>query len=144
MYRAVLYLSESTIDLSESTIDDKLKEKQLGVIKDIFINTNELHQITGVLASHGKYFFYILEGEPANVSFLLNKINNDSHNKNGVLIIDAHHDDRIYNDWELIESKSVKQTELLSYFLQENIDALPSLAQNHHDLIEEFVINIFS
>jgi len=60
-----------------------------------------------------------------------------------VVLIDINHEERIYNDWELIEAQTVKQSQLLSKFLQENIDLLPMLDQEHHDVLEEFVINIF-
>ena len=138
MYRAVLYISEST---SETEND---KKEQIEEIKETSIKTNDSHQVTGVLACYENHFFHILEGDPPNITFLINKIQKDSRNKNGAILIDIDHDQRIYSDWELIESCSIKQTELLSQFLQENIDILPTLEQKHHDLVEEFVIKMFS
>lgn len=137
MLRAVLYISESTLG------DQTVEQEQINSIRNTSESANDDHQITGVLAYHQKKFFHVLEGDPRNVEYLLKKIQSDNRNKNVVILIDINHEERIYNDWEFVESQTMKQSQLLSKFLQENIDLLPMLDQGHHDTLEEFVIAIF-
>jgi len=138
MLRALLYISDSTLS------DQSVEREQIDSIRNTSQSANDDQQITGVLAYHQKKFFHLLEGEPASIESLLEKIRKDDRNTNVTVLIDISHEDRIYNDWELIESQTVKQSQLLSKFLQENIDLLPMLEQSHHDVLEEFVIHIFS
>jgi len=120
-----------------------VEKEQIHSIREASQNSNDENQITGVLAYHQKKFFHVLEGNSTKIEHLLEKINTDERNENLVVLIDISHEERIYNDWEFIEAQTVKQSQLLSKFLQENIDLLPMLDQEHHDVLEEFVINIF-
>jgi len=137
MLRALLYISDSTLS------DQAVEKEQIHSIREASQNSNDENQITGVLAYHQKKFFHVLEGNSTQIEHLLEKINTDERNENLVVLIDISHEERIYNDWEFIEAQTVKQSQLLSKFLQENIDLLPMLDQEHHDVLEEFVINIF-
>ena len=137
MLRAVLYISDSTLS------DESIEKEQISDIHNTSKTANDDHQITGVLAYHQKKFFHVLEGEPTNIEYVLQKIQNDKRNENLSILIDITHEDRIYNDWEFVESQTEKQSQLLSKLLQQNIDLLPMLDQDQHDVLEDFVINIF-
>lgn len=137
MLRAVLYISDSTLS------DQTLEKEQIQSIRDKSKSSNDDHQVFGVLAYHENKFFHVLEGEPHQVERLLKNIEKDSRNKNLSILVDSTSAEQIYNDWELIQAPSIKQSKLLSKFLQKNIDDLPMLEQQDHDDLEEFIINIF-
>jgi len=137
MYRAVLYISDSTLP------DDSEVNIEAQKINDISSKANKEHDICGVLAHCNNRFFHILEGKEDVLSTLLENINNDSRNQNLSVILDVKKDNRVYPDWEMIDSRSQKQSELLGTFLRESIDELPQIEEYYHEILEEFVNKIF-
>ena len=133
MYRSVIYISDSTL------LDDSESKK----INDISKKANKEHNVCGVLAYHNNRFLHILEANEPVLSTLLENIKNDPRNKNLSIILDVQKNEKIYSDWEMIDSPSKKHTELLGSFLRRNIDELPLIKEHHHDILEEFINNIF-
>jgi len=82
MYRAVLYISDST--LSENP-DRSIEAKK---INDISSKSNKEHDICGVLAHCNNRFLHILEGDDSAISTLLENIKNDSRNTDLTIILD--------------------------------------------------------
>ena len=138
MLRAVLLISDSTLN------NQQVEQEQMNEIKESSLALNEKKNITGVLAHYKKQFFNVLEGEPSAIETLISNLKEDQRHRNLSILLDVEHDERIYNDWNLIESPCSKQTASLGVFLQRNIDLLPTLDTDHHDVLEDFVINIFS
>ena len=138
MLRAVLLISDSTLN------NQPVEQEQMNEIKESSLALNEKKNITGVLAHYKKQFFNVLEGEPSAIETLISNLKEDQRHRNLSILLDVEHDERIYNDWNLIESPCSKQTASLGVFLQRNIDLLPTLDTDHHDVLEDFVINIFS
>jgi len=137
MYRAVLYISDSTLSGDPETNTEVKK------INDISSKANKEHNIYGVLAHSNNRFLHILEGQESTISTLLENIQNDSRNKNLSIILDIKKNERIYTDWEMIDSPSQKQSELLGSFLRRSIDELPLIEEHYHKILEDFVNNIF-
>ena len=138
MLRAVLFISDSTLS------DPQVEQEQMNAIKESSLALNEKKNITGVLAHYKKQFFNVLEGEPSAIETLINNLKEDQRHRNLAILLDVEHDERIYNDWNLIASPCSKQTASLGTFLQRNIDLLPNIDTEHHDILEDFVVNIFS
>ena len=136
MYRAVLYFSDAPIS------DDVAKTSHIQDIS-MLINENTEHNVYGVLAQNNNKFLHIIEGEYDVVEALLGALKNDTRNSALSTVIDLKIKDRIYNDWEFIDSPSKKQSNLLSQFLRRCIDELPLIEQQQHDILEDFVNNIF-
>jgi len=137
MLRAILYISDSVFE------DKTTKQEQLNDIRNISKKANSDQHVSGVLAYDEKKFFHILEGESDVIDHLLEKITNDKRNENLSVLLDFTPEKRIYDDWNLIDSHSKEQSQLLSQFLQQNIDMLPMLEQQQHDNLESFVGRIF-
>ena len=138
MLRAVLFISDSTLR------DPQVEQEQMNAIKESSLAQNEKQNITGVLAHYKKHFFNVLEGEPSIIEELICNLKEDQRHKNLAILLDVEHNERIYTDWNLIESPCSKQTASLGVFLQRNIDLLPTIDTEHHDILEDFVINLFS
>jgi len=137
MYRAVLYISDATLS-------DEAPAKQLQKINEISCEANKQHDISGVLAFSKNRFLHVLEGEQSVLSSLLENIEKDPRNENLAIILDTSVHEKIYDDWEMIDSRSEKQSELLGYFLRRSIDDLPLVSQSQHKILEEFVNDIFN
>lgn len=137
MLRAILYISDSAFE------NQTTEQEQLSSIRTISTKANTDNQVSGLLAYCDKKFFHILEGKSEQIESLLKTISSDSRNKNISILLDIAINERIYDDWSLIETHSQKQSKLLSKFLQRHIDMLPTLEQQQHDNLELFVDKIF-
>ena len=137
MFKAVLYIS--SLNFSSETAN----EDQIRNIKKTSIASNKKNNISGVLALNKKHFLHVIEGEKNTIDTLLDNIKNDDRNKNLSVVLDLEISEKIYPDWEMIESYSAKQSQLLSLFLQRSIDDLPMIEQEQHDILEEFINEIF-
>jgi len=138
MYRAVLYISEATFP------DSSTQANQLQQIRDVSSKANDEYNISGVLAFHNNRFLHVLEGEQTQLGTLLDNIKDDARNDNVSVIIDVEVDEKIFQDWEMIEQPSSKHSELMGYFLRRSIDELPLIEQQPHEILEEFVNEIFN
>jgi len=137
MYRAVLYISESALS------DETATTAQIDEINKTSSKANKENDIHGVLAHSKNRFLHVLEGETPTLSSLLDNIKEDTRHQNYNVIIDIESNERIYSDWEMISSQSAKQSELLGHFLRRSIDQLPMIDHEAHEVLEDFVNEIF-
>jgi len=137
MLRAVLYLSDSTFE------DQIAEQQQLNAIRDFSTKENKNKGITGVLAYQKQKFLHLIEGEYLEIDSLLKKITADPRSKNISIALDINPQERVYNNWDAIDSHDHIQSSLFGKFLHNHIDMLPLLKQDQHDLIEEFINKIF-
>lgn len=138
MYRAVLYISDATLPETSNQIT------QIQEIKDISKKANLEHNISGVLAFNNNRFLHVLEGEKSRINTLIENIQKDTRNKNLSVIIDVDVNEKVFQDWEMIEQPSDKHSELMGYFLRRSIDELPLVEQAQHEILEEFINEIFN
>lgn len=135
MFRAILYISDLTSSIKRSDAS------QTELINDISSKIN--NNISGVLAYNNNHFLHVLEGKKNSIDEFLQNVENDERNKNISVILDINTDKKIYDNWEIIDSRSAEQSKLMSYFLQRCIDHLPMIEQAQHDILEDFVNDIF-
>lgn len=127
--RRIIYTSKAREAFSKRNLLDLLHESRA---------YNSIDDITGVLMHKDGYFLQVIEGEPAAVLNLYNRILNDSRHSDVKLIKDSTVSSRLFSNWsmgcadfdepELSMLPGIRTDLSDSEVVDEMIDRLPEVA----------------
>ena len=124
-YKCVTYTSLAALDLSE---------RQLLDIGSIARDLNAIDGITGVLIFNGTHFLQFVEGPPAAVEDLIDRLRRDERHSGLEIRDERMADGRLFADW------SMKMVRVRSEFAEAHEDVLEALPAGLPEPARERVI----
>jgi len=108
MITRLIYFSENHTNNGLNDIREILKSAR---------RNNNNHKISGILYHNENFFMQVLEGNREDVSFLFQKITNDSRHENIVIVSVDEAEDRIFKDWGMlyVNESAIPEEELITY-----------------------------
>lgn len=88
----LLYVSDAVRPMSHHDLE---------AIRDVSISYNAEHGITGVLFYSKGHFVQLLEGDPAELRTLYERIERDARHHHVRLLVERPADHRVFADWEM-------------------------------------------
>lgn len=91
MYR-IMYLSTATIKFTDQELEELLEKAR---------KNNLERGVTGLLVIKGRSFLQCLEGKEENVTYIFNKINQDTRHDSLVKVIEDFEGSRYFPNWSM-------------------------------------------
>lgn len=127
MYR-IMYLSTATVKFSDQELEELLEKAR---------KNNLERGVTGLLVIKGRSFLQCLEGKEENVTYIFDKISQDTRHDSIVKVIEDFEEDRYFPTWSMGYKNinhldSVQSEKLINFSDEEGIKKLST------DEISEF------
>lgn len=114
MLITLIYGSTATKPLSESELIEILKKAR---------ENNTKRNVTGMLLYNDGNFLQVLEGEEADVTFIYNKITQDTRHHAALVFVKQPIDHRMFGSWEMgfvdVDNLNVDKIEGYSHFIDD-------------------------